>query len=162
MAVGTAGNDIVFQVPPTVLWKAFATDSQNLMPKILPHVIKSIVVLEGDGGVGTVKQCNFTDAVKDFTYWKEQVDELDEENSTLKYSVIEGGLIGKKMKSMAFKFGFEDGANGVSLCKFTAEFEAVGDGAPEDIERVKEMVGNMSGMFKAVEGYLLANPDAYA
>ncbi|XP_058099990.1 pathogenesis-related protein 1-like [Magnolia sinica] len=161
MVKGAISHHMVSPLPPARLWKAIAKDPHNLMPKIMPQIISSIVVLEGDGGVGTVKQANFTDAIKDFSYWKERVDEIDEEKTVCKYSVIEGGLIGKKVKSSTFKLQFEDGANGGSVCKLDGEFEAIEDGPPMEDERIKETIVNMEGMFKAVEAYLVANPDAY-
>lgn len=47
------------------------------------------------------------------------------------------------------------------MCKLNGEFETIEDTLPTQ-EETKEMIGGMIGMFKAVEGYLLANPDAYA
>ena len=43
------------------LWRAVTVDAHNLMPKILPQIISSIEILEGDGGVGTIKKFNLTD-----------------------------------------------------------------------------------------------------
>ncbi|KAJ8646740.1 hypothetical protein MRB53_008488 [Persea americana] len=42
------------------LWKAMVKDSHNLMPKLLPDIISSIVILKGDVGVGTIRQSNFS------------------------------------------------------------------------------------------------------
>lgn len=45
-------------VAPSRMFKAFV-DSHNLLPKIVPQAFKSIDILQGDGGVGTVKLLKF-------------------------------------------------------------------------------------------------------
>lgn len=89
------------------------------------------------------------------------MDAIDDQQRVFKYSVIEGGLIGKKVKSTSFELKFEPATDGGSVCKFNAEFESMEDGLPTE-EVTKEIMGGMTGMFKALEGYLLANPEAYA
>ncbi|KAJ8636643.1 hypothetical protein MRB53_010910 [Persea americana] len=96
MVAGSVSNEVLSQVAPERLWEAIVKDSPNLMPKLLPELVSSIVILEGDGGVGTIRQSNFTS-----------------------------------------------------------------DSLPTE-EVTKEIMGGMTGMFKAIEGYLLANPGAYA
>ncbi|KAJ8627930.1 hypothetical protein MRB53_021237 [Persea americana] len=132
MVTSTVSNEIPSPVAPSRLWKAIVKESHNLMPKLMPDIISSIVLLEGNGGVGTIRQSNFTS----------------------------GGLIGKKVKSTSFELKFEDGADGGSVCKFKGEYETIEDCLPTEDE-TKEMMGSMVGMFKAIEGYLIANPDVY-
>ncbi|KAJ8650466.1 hypothetical protein MRB53_003489 [Persea americana] len=161
MVAGVVNNEIVSVVSPARLWKAIVKDSHNLMPKLMPDIILSIVVLEGSGGVGTIRQSNFTNVIKDFSYWKDRIDAVDEENRMFKYSVIEGGLIGKKVKSTSFELKFEARADGGSTCKLNGEYETIEDSLPTEAES-KKMMESMVAMFKAIEGYLVANPDAYA
>ncbi|XP_058075718.1 major strawberry allergen Fra a 1-3-like [Magnolia sinica] len=160
MVAGTVSHEILSTISPSRLWKAIVKDSHNLMPKLMPEIISSIVILEGDGGVGTIRQSNFTDAIKDFSYWKDHIDAIDDDKCVFKYSVIEGGHLGKKVKSTTFTLEFK-GVEGGSVCKFNGEFETI-EGSVRKDDETKEMMGNMVGMFKAVEGYLLANPNAYA
>ena len=42
-------------------------DAPNLIPKIFPQVVKSIEIIQGDGGVGSVRQINFAEG-KDTAY----------------------------------------------------------------------------------------------
>ncbi|XP_058075709.1 pathogenesis-related protein STH-2-like [Magnolia sinica] len=161
MVAGAVSHEILSQVSPSRFWKAIVKDSHNLMPKLMPEIISSIVILEGDGGVGTIRQSNFTDAIKDFSYWKDRIDAIDDDKRVFKYSVIEGGLLGKKVKSTTFTLEFKGGIEGGSVCEFHGEFETVEGSVPKE-EETKEMMENIVGMFKAVEGYLLANPNAYA
>ncbi|RWR75045.1 major pollen allergen Bet v 1-F/I [Cinnamomum micranthum f. kanehirae] len=161
MVAGSVSNEIKSPIAPGRLWKAMVKDSHNLMPKLLPDIISSIVILEGDGGVGTIRQSNFSQAIKEYSYWKDRVDAVDDQKHIFKYSVIEGGLIGKKVKSTSFELKFDAAADAGSVCKLSGEYETIEDRLPTE-EETKEMIGGMIGMFKAVEGYLLANPDAYA
>ncbi|RWR88260.1 major pollen allergen Bet v 1-F/I [Cinnamomum micranthum f. kanehirae] len=170
MVASRVSNEMLSPVAPSRLWKAVVKDSHNLMPKLMPDIISSIVVLEGNGGVGTIGQSNFTSgiyassakyaAIKDFSYWKDRVEAIDDEKRVFRYSVIEGGLIGKKVKSTLFELKFEDGADGGSVCKFKGEYETIEDSLPTEAETT-EMMGSMVGMFKAIEGYLIANSDVY-
>lgn len=111
--------------------------------------------------MGVILLYVYNAVIKDFSYWKDRVDAVDDENRMFKYSVIEGGLIGKKVKSTSFELKFEARADGGSICKLNGEYETIEDILPTEAE-AKEMMGSMVAMFKAVEGYLVANPDAYA
>lgn len=47
-------------VAPARLFKGLCLDNQNIFPKVLPNVIKSIEFVQGDStSVGCVKQFNF-------------------------------------------------------------------------------------------------------
>lgn len=41
------------------LWKALAKDLTFVIPKIIPNLVKSVQLIEGDGGIGTVFLFNF-------------------------------------------------------------------------------------------------------
>ncbi|KAJ8646749.1 hypothetical protein MRB53_008497 [Persea americana] len=66
-----------------------------------------------------------------------------------------------QVKSTSFELKFNEATDGGSVCKLSGEYETIEDRLPTE-EETEEMIGGMIGMFKAVEGYLLANPDAYA
>ncbi|KAM1001798.1 hypothetical protein ACFX13_008364 [Malus domestica] len=44
------------------LFKALIIDSDNLIPKLMAQAIKSIEIINGDGGVGSIKQINFAES----------------------------------------------------------------------------------------------------
>ena len=60
MVSGTAITEEVSQVEARRLWNAMTKDGHNLLPKVLPEIFASVTLLQGDGGVGTIKQLNFT------------------------------------------------------------------------------------------------------
>ncbi|KAF5465423.1 hypothetical protein F2P56_015434 [Juglans regia] len=144
------------------IWKASIGDMRNLMPRILPQLVSSIVILEGDGGAGTIMQHNLKNAVKEFGFVKDRIEVIDHENHIFKYSVIEGGLVGLKLKSFTAEITFSSTRElGGCLAKVKIEYESLEDGSllsEEDVTSIKE--GNLA-MMKAVEEYLLADPNAY-
>ncbi|RWR76480.1 major allergen Pru ar 1-like protein [Cinnamomum micranthum f. kanehirae] len=141
---------------PSRLWMAGIRDALNLLPKIMPEVIASYQLLQGDGGVGSIRQLNFTPATFEaFTYVKDRVDIMDDEKHVFKYTVIEGGEIGSKLKSYSSEI-----QSGGFLSKMTVEYDTINDSLlPE--EEVAKMKEGIMWMGKAMEAYLQANPDAY-
>ncbi|TQD71202.1 hypothetical protein C1H46_043269 [Malus baccata] len=59
MGVFTYETEYAFVIPPARLYNAFVLDADNLIPKIAPQAIKTAEILEGDGGVGTIKKIGF-------------------------------------------------------------------------------------------------------
>lgn len=43
------------------IFKALVLESNVVLPKLLPQTFKSINLLKGDGGVGSIEQVNFTE-----------------------------------------------------------------------------------------------------
>ena len=158
MVVGSFSDEIRTSISPARLWKASVLDSHNLLPKIVPQYIASIDHVEGNGGPGSIKKMCFTQAVKELTHALNRIDVLDEANYVYKYSVIKGN---PKYESNSFEVKLEATADGGTLCKLSGEYKTAGNSllTDEEIKAAKE--GNVN-MFKAVEAYLLANPDAYA
>ncbi|XP_068661418.1 major allergen Pru ar 1-like [Aristolochia californica] len=159
MVAGSYTHESVSPVPVSRLWKASA-DTDKIVPKILPEIISSIVVLEGDGGVGTIKQINFTQAMKEFSYVKERVDAVDPEKCVYKSTVLEGGLMGRKFKSYAFEAKMEARSEGGTKTTLTLDYDTIGDN-PLSREELQKIVEGMMNIPKAIEAHLLANPDAY-
>lgn len=59
MAVITHTDEHSSPIAPSRIFKASILDSHNLIPKLLPQAIKSIDIIEGNGGTGSIKQINF-------------------------------------------------------------------------------------------------------
>ena len=52
-----------------VLWKAFGKDLKDILPKMMPNLVKDADMLEGDGGLDTVYLFNFVPGKSiSFTY----------------------------------------------------------------------------------------------
>lgn len=161
MVAGTVTTEYVSQVDTKRLWNAMVKDAHNLYPKALHEFhISSVTVLRGDGGVGTVRQLNYTPANKDFSYVKERLDLIDEENMVHKYAVIEGGSMGKKLSALNFELKFVHKEEGGCLLTWICNYEtlpgsSVGEARAEEIKKLDD------AMFKAIEQYLVFNPDLY-
>ncbi|KAI3738442.1 hypothetical protein L2E82_28474 [Cichorium intybus] len=155
MGVLTYTDEHTSTVAPSRIFKASILDSHILMPKLLPDAIKSVEYIKGDGGAGSIKQINF-----DGGFVKHQIDEVNEETFTYKYSLIEGMGISDKIEKVSYDIKFESSPNGGTLSKMTTTIYTHGDFEikEEELTAGKEKV---LGLYKVVEGYLLKNPDAY-
>ncbi|KAF8401407.1 hypothetical protein HHK36_012346 [Tetracentron sinense] len=160
MGVTSLTQEFACPVPPARMFKALILDSHNLIPKLMPQAIKSVDMIQGDGGAGSIKQINFAEG-SHFKYVKHRIDALDKENFVCKYSLIEGDVLMGKLESIAYEVKFETAADGGCVCKMTSEYHSVGDGEIKE-EEIKAGKERAMGMYKAIEAYLLENPDAYA
>ncbi|KAK6941036.1 Bet v I/Major latex protein [Dillenia turbinata] len=160
MGVVNFGHELESPISPDRLFKALIIDSHNLIPKIMPQRIQSIALIEGDGGVGSIRQVNFTPG-RYYKYAKHRVEEMDEENFMCKYRIIEGDVLKGNLKSIVYEVKLEADKYEGCICKVWSTYETEGDVMykDEDIEAGKDRAMEM---YKAIEAYLFANPRAYA
>ncbi|KAK9182246.1 hypothetical protein WN944_025389 [Citrus x changshan-huyou] len=159
MGVLRVEKEVPSAVAPSRLFKAL-NDSHNLLPKIAPQTIKSIDILQGDGGVGTVKLLKFAGG-GDYQQTKQRIDALDEANLTGKYTTYEGDGILKLAEKSVYDIKIVDSGNGGSIFKFVAEIH-VNDDKLVNEGYIKESEEQGLGLFKLLDAYLLANPNLYA
>ncbi|KAJ8547179.1 hypothetical protein K7X08_010765 [Anisodus acutangulus] len=160
MGVNTYTHETTTPVAPTRLFKALVLDSDNLVPKLMPQVVKNIEIVEGDGGAGSIKKMNFVEGGP-IKYLKHKIHVVDDKNLVTKYSMIEGDVLGDKLESIAYDIKFEAAGNGGCICKSITEYHTKGDYVLKEEEHNE---GKNQGLevFKTVEAYLLANPSVYA
>ncbi|KAK2987134.1 hypothetical protein RJ640_019694 [Escallonia rubra] len=142
------------------VFKAFVLDSDKLIPKILPTAFKSVEIIEGDGGVGSIKLITFGEATSQLKSMKHRIDGLDKENFTYSYTIVEGEALLEGIESISYHVKIVPSADGGSVCKNRSIYHTKGD---FQITKVQIKTGKEKalGIFKAVEAYLQANPDAY-
>lgn len=99
-------------------------------------------------------------AGKKFKYVKHRVDKVDEDNFTNGHSLIEGDVLMGKIEKISNETKLVASPDGGSIVKNTSTYYTIGD-AEIDEERVKQGKEKAVGLFKIVEGYLHAHPDAY-
>lgn len=58
MGIITVDSEVTTSIPPAKLFKASILDD-NLLCKVLPQAVKSVQILEGDGGAGSIKLVTF-------------------------------------------------------------------------------------------------------
>lgn len=61
MGVTNFTQEFTCPIAPSRMFKALILDSSNLMPKLLPQFVKSVDLIQGDGGAGSIEQVNFTE-----------------------------------------------------------------------------------------------------
>ncbi|KAL3648732.1 hypothetical protein CASFOL_005135 [Castilleja foliolosa] len=158
MATFTYDMENVSSIPAARLFKSAVLDLDTLMPKIMPQAIKSVEILEGDGGVGTVKIIHFGEG-SPFKNVKHRVDAIDTVNLSYTYSIIGGDALGCVIESITNHTKIVPTDDGGSVCKNTSTYRTK-DGVELDEEKIKVGKDTALMMFKAIEAYLLANPDA--
>lgn len=74
--------------------------------------------------------------------------------------MIEGDALVENLEKITYEVKFEKAADGGAISKVTSTYYTVGDFKlnEDEIKAGKERV---LGMYKAVEAYLIQNPDAY-
>lgn len=76
------------------------------------------------------------------------------------YTIIEGDAM-DKIESISHEIKYEVSSNGGCKGKSVNKYYPKG-GVELEEEKIKEARAQAMGIFKVVEAYLLANPDAYA
>ncbi|XP_049344536.1 pathogenesis-related protein STH-2-like isoform X5 [Solanum verrucosum] len=160
MGVNTYTYESTTTISPTRLFKALVLDFDNLVPKLLSQHVKNNETIEGDGGVGSIKQMNFVEGGP-IKYLKHKIHVIDDKNLETKYSLIEGDVLGDKLESIAYDVKFEAAGDGGCVCKTTTEYHTKGDYVVSEEEH-NVGKGKAIDLFKAIEAYLLANPSVYA
>ncbi|KAA8548707.1 hypothetical protein F0562_000391 [Nyssa sinensis] len=146
MGVITFVDEKTSPIPPARLFKASILDSRNLIPKLMPQAIKSVELIQGDGS--------------NFNFTKHQIDELNEETYTYKYTLIEGDALMDKFEKISFEVKLEASPDGGTISKMTTKFYTKGDFVLTE-EEIKAGMEKALGMYKVVDAYLLQNPDVY-
>ncbi|KAJ9181864.1 hypothetical protein P3X46_005911 [Hevea brasiliensis] len=158
MGVFTYEEEVTSTVPAHRLFKAIALESDIIIPKVAPHAIKSSEIIEGDGGPGSIKKITFAEGSQ-FKYVKHKIEKLDKESFTYGYTIIDGDALAHTLEKISYETKFVPIPDGGCICKGISKYYTKGDFEikEEDIKVGKEKA---RGMFKAIEAYLLANPDA--
>ncbi|KAG1371295.1 Pathogenesis-related protein 1 [Cocos nucifera] len=152
MSTSSWSHEIESPVPAARLFKAAVLDWHNLAPMLIPEIVVSAAGIEGDGGVGSVRQFQFSSGIK--------AQNVDFDKLECKQSPVEGGDIGTKIESASSHFKLETSSNGGCVCKVVATYKLLpGVEVKDEITKAKE---TLTGIFRAAEAYLLANPASYA
>ncbi|KAK2993269.1 hypothetical protein RJ640_001051 [Escallonia rubra] len=152
--------EVTSSVSASKMFKAFVLDGDNLIPKILPAAIKCVEIVQGDGGVGSVKLITFGEGTSQLKSMKHRIDGLDKENFTYSYTLIEGDALMNEIESITYHLKIVPSADGGSICKNRSIYHTKGDAQVTE-EQIKAGKEKAIGVFKVVESYLQANPETY-
>ncbi|KAL1807401.1 hypothetical protein ACET3Z_024391 [Daucus carota] len=155
MGVQKSEVEVTSTVPAGKLYKALCLDIDTLLPQALPGAIKSSEILQGDGGVGTIKLVHLGDA-SPYNTMKQKIDAIDKEALTYSYSVIDGDILLGFIDSINNHVVFVPKADGGCTVKNTIIFNTKGDAVVPE-ESIKYATETNNAIFKAVEAYLTAN-----
>ncbi|GAB2289647.1 hypothetical protein Dimus_023952 [Dionaea muscipula] len=145
-------------VAPVRWFKAIVFDSHILMPKLIPDSFESVEIVEGETiAVGTVKKLNFAKG-SHYKYAKHRVDEIDAVNFYYKYTTTEGDVLDGKYESVVNETKIEAAGTGSNI-KLTSHFY-LKEGVQINEEGIKFGQEKTKKMFKVIEEYLIANPEA--
>ncbi|KAF7813539.1 class-10 pathogenesis-related protein 1-like [Senna tora] len=155
-SVFTVSEENISTVAPARLFKALVFDGDNLIPKVI-EAIQSVEILEGNnGGPGTIKKLTHLEG-GELHYVKHKVEAVDNDNFVYNYSLVESDTFPDTLEKISVDTKLEAAANGGSVVKVTVTSVTKGDAKPTE-EELKMGKQKGEGLFKAIEGYLLANP----
>ena len=156
MGVFTFQDETTSTVAPARLYKALTIDGDSIIPKVLPG-FKSVEIVKGNGSAGTIKKITFEEdgKTKDLLH---KIESIDEANFGYSYSIIGGSDLPDTVEKISFEAKLVAGPDGGSIAKLTVHFHLKGDAKPTEAE-LKEGKEKGDGLFKAVECYVLANPN---
>ncbi|KDP27863.1 hypothetical protein JCGZ_18943 [Jatropha curcas] len=143
MAILSTQTEIATAVPPAKLYKAFLLVAHVYAPKILQRRFVCLLILFGWFGV----------------YLKVKVDAVDEGNLKFIYTAFEGEPWVQTVEKVTYEAEVVATPGGGSIYKATNKYYPKGN-AEVDPSKIKEAEDMTDGFIKAVEAYLVANPDA--
>ena len=91
---------------------------------------------------------------------KHRIDGLDKDNFVYSYSLVEGDALSDKVEKISYEIKLVASADGGSIIKSTSNYHTKGDVEIKE-EHVKAGKERAHALFKVIETYLVANPDAY-
>ncbi|KAJ4844982.1 hypothetical protein Tsubulata_011717 [Turnera subulata] len=169
MGVFTITEEFTSPLPAKRIFSAFMLDIDNLLPKVAP--IKSVEIIQGNGGPGTIKKITFADGklqslvlfykINSCKYLKHRVDVEDKDSLKYKYTVTEGDALADGIEAVGHEVTFQDEPNGGCKGTHVSNFYPKA-GVEIKEEQAKADNAKAIALFKAVEAYLIANPQAYA
>ncbi|KAK7246346.1 hypothetical protein RIF29_41212 [Crotalaria pallida] len=154
MGVFAFEDENTSSVAPAKLFKALTKDSDEIIPKVI-EPIQSVEIVEGNGGPGTIKKIYAVHEGR-VGYVLHKVDAIDEANLTYDYSIVGGPGLDESLDKITFESKLLPGPDGGSIGKIKVKFHTKGDVLPDNVRDEAKFRG--VGLFKAVEGYILANP----
>ncbi|XP_058727952.1 ABA-responsive protein ABR17 [Vicia villosa] len=156
MGVFTFDDEFVSTVAPAKLYKALAKDADEIAPKVIKEA-QGVEIIEGNGGPGTIKKISVLEDGK-VDYVLHKLDAVDEANFGYNYSLVGGPGLHESLEKVTFETVIVAGSDGGSIVKITVKYHTKGDAALSDAVR-DETKTKGTGLIKAIEGYVLANPN---
>nr|AEV59586.1 pathogenesis-related protein class 10 [Oxytropis splendens] len=156
MGIFTFEQETTSTVAPAKLYKALVKDADVIIPKAV-DVFKSVEIVEGNGGPGTIKKLTFVED-GETKYVLHKVEAIDEANFGYNYSIVGGVGLPETVEKITFEAKLIAGPDGGSIGKLKVIYQTKGNAEPIENE-LKEGKAKGDALFKAIESYVLANPN---
>ncbi|KAF3438395.1 hypothetical protein FNV43_RR21157 [Rhamnella rubrinervis] len=159
MGVSTYEYDVPTKVSPDKLFRGLVLNSSAVFPEVYPQVYKKLENISGDGGPGTIKKAHLAGG-----HQVNHIEELDTDKLEFGYTIVEGDVLQSGVEKIYNHIKIVEGPDGGSVIKNTAKyFTEDGLEFKEDETRNYAIASTdkYTGLYKAVENYLLENPHLY-
>ncbi|KNA21528.1 hypothetical protein SOVF_042260 [Spinacia oleracea] len=151
--------DYTSPAEPHRLFAAHFLDDHNFLPKFVPESYESIEYVVGEStAVGSIKLIKFPQG-NPFKYMKNMVDEIDNDNLYIKYTTIEGDILGDKWDHIVYEVKIEPSITG-SHFRMTGHYHAKKDAVPTE-EDVIFGQDELKHIHKIVQESVMLNPQLY-
>ncbi|XP_073272516.1 major pollen allergen Bet v 1-D/H-like [Primulina huaijiensis] len=152
-------HELKVNVSPKRMFKALIIDAHHLLPNIIPHIFKSIDILEGEGGTaGCVRKTSFPDGAP-FPHLMDKFEVVDKENLLVKVVVMEGPIFGEKLEALESEKRFMDSGDGGCIIKWKTKQHLKPGHTHVSVEEIKNLKQLSVSFLSATEAYLVAHPD---
>ncbi|KAF5781970.1 putative Bet v I/Major latex protein [Helianthus annuus] len=128
----------------------------TIAPKVDPQSFKSITVIQGDGGVGSIISTVYGDGSTS----KHTVDAIDTSNHLISYTYFEADVFKGIIEKTTHHIKFSPSPNGGAIYKRTIIFKCIGDAKLSD-EAMNISKETIKSIFKRMESYAIAHPEDF-
>ncbi|MFS7924487.1 putative Bet v I/Major latex protein [Helianthus anomalus] len=158
MSTASFQIEIASSFPAEKVFKIYG-DFHIITPKVNPQVFKSIEIIEGDGGVGTIRLLTFGDGLP-FTNTKYRQDGIDASNFTFDNTFFEGDNLMGIIDTINYHIKIIPNAEGGSIFTQKVVYNCKGEEKPstETLNFIKDMYEKT---YKAMEAYAAEHPETY-
>ncbi|CDP13117.1 unnamed protein product [Coffea canephora] len=134
-----------------VLWRNYAKEISFILPKLAPNLVRSVEVIEGDGGLGTVYLIDLGSEKSSLGYQKEKVTVFNESLHQIGMQVIEGGHLNHGFTSYTTVIQF----NAVGESETGVDVKVLYETEAEETSMPEETAKAILAFIKRLEDYLL-------
>ncbi|OWM88118.1 major strawberry allergen Fra a 1.06-like [Punica granatum] len=160
MQVACTYQEFVIPISRERAFKGMAVDVHNLVVKAAPHIMKSVKTIHGDGGPGTIRECTYTkESGCSAIVGTLRVDILDAKNFVYRHTITDGDAY-RMMYSVIVEMRYEALGHDKCICKMSTEHHPK-EGITYKEEDIEKGNRTMMALYKAMQDYLVANPNAY-
>ncbi|XP_020199200.1 norbelladine synthase [Aegilops tauschii subsp. strangulata] len=129
----------------------------QLVPELLPDMLKKVELVDGDGGVGTVLHLTYSPGIPGFEYQKEKFIKIDNENYVKGALVVEGGVLDHGFQKCLVRFEIIGQTNETSAIRSTIEYE-IDDDKTDNASFVS--TSGVAHIAEAITNYIKAQKSA--